>query len=69
MGRISGMVFVVYIGFSGLTNPKATDEQGKEIAILISDTVLVQEVAILFPVNCSRILEQLLRESEFCAFK
>uniref|UniRef100_A0A914VZ60 FACT complex subunit n=1 Tax=Plectus sambesii TaxID=2011161 RepID=A0A914VZ60_9BILA len=39
----AGMVFVVYIGLSGLSNPKGTDEQSKEIAILISDTVLIQE--------------------------
>ena len=40
----SGMVFNINLGFSGLSNPSAEDEEGKTYAIFIGDTVLVEEV-------------------------
>jgi len=39
-----GMTFQVSIGFSGLNNPDAKDEQSKTYALFIGDTVLVNEV-------------------------
>eukprot|EP00731_Ephydatia_muelleri_P026733 Em0018g833a len=38
-----GMVFNINLGFSGLANPSAEDEEGKTYAIFIGDTVLVEE--------------------------
>ena len=38
------MVFNVNVGFSGLANPKAEDDQGKHYALFIGDTVVVGEV-------------------------
>lgn len=35
------MVFNVYLGLSGLTNPDATDKEGKTYALLIGDIVIV----------------------------
>ena len=39
-----GMVFCVNLGFSNLSNPDAEDETGKNYALFIGDTVLVNEV-------------------------
>ena len=41
---LAGMVFIVHIGFTGVDNPSARDEKGKTVALLISDTVLVNQV-------------------------
>ena len=38
------MVFCVNLGFSNLSNPDAEDETGKNYALFIGDTVLVNEV-------------------------
>jgi len=38
------MVFVVFIGLNDIDNPASSDEQGKKVALLLSDTVLVQKV-------------------------
>lgn len=38
-----GMVFNVAIGFSGLVNPSASDPEGKQYALFIADTVVVNE--------------------------
>lgn len=40
-----GMVFCVNLGFSNLSNPDAEDETGKNYALFIGDTVLVNEDA------------------------
>ncbi|XP_017060007.1 FACT complex subunit spt16 isoform X2 [Drosophila ficusphila] len=37
------MVFNLHVGFSNLTNPDATDKEGKNYALFIGDTVLVGE--------------------------
>ncbi|KAG8222217.1 hypothetical protein J437_LFUL001415 [Ladona fulva] len=39
-----GMVFNVNVGLSGLTNPDASDKEGKTYALFIGDTALVNEV-------------------------
>lgn len=39
-----GMVFNVNIGLSNLTNPDATEKEGKVYALFLGDTVLVNEV-------------------------
>lgn len=39
-----GMVFNVNVGLSGLTNPDASDKEGKTYALFIGDTVMVNEV-------------------------
>ncbi|XP_018348110.1 PREDICTED: FACT complex subunit spt16 isoform X3 [Trachymyrmex septentrionalis] len=38
-----GMVFNVNVGLSNLTNPDATDKEGKTYALFIGDTVIVNE--------------------------
>lgn len=40
------MVFVIFIGLNDIDNPTATDDNGKKVALLLSDTVLVQNVSI-----------------------
>ena len=41
---VLGMVFNVNAGFSGLVNENAEDSEGKNYALFIGDTVLVNEV-------------------------
>lgn len=38
-----GMVFNVSVGFSGLENKSATDDEGKKYALFVGDTVVVNE--------------------------
>lgn len=38
------MTFQISIGFSGLENPDAKDDQSKTYALFIGDTVVVNEV-------------------------
>jgi len=38
------MTFQISIGFSGLDNPDGKDEQSKNYALFIGDTVVVNEV-------------------------
>lgn len=40
-----GMVFNVNIGLSGIVNKEASDSRGKDVALFIGDTVLVNEGA------------------------
>lgn len=37
------MIFNVYVGLSGLTNKEASDREGKNYAVFIGDTVIVNE--------------------------
>lgn len=39
-----GMVFNVNVGLSNLSNPEASDKEGKVYALFIGDTVMVNEV-------------------------
>lgn len=40
-----GMVFNVNIGITGLTNSNASDKQGRDVALFIGDTILVNDGA------------------------
>ena len=40
------MVFNINAGFSGLVNDNAEDSEGKNYALFIGDTVLVNEVCV-----------------------
>jgi nucleosome binding factor SPN SPT16 subunit len=44
----AGMVFQVSIGLSGLTNPDAKEDEGKNYALFIGDTVIVNKVSFIF---------------------
>ena len=37
------MVFNVNLGFTGLINKEASDKKGKDVALFVGDTVLVNE--------------------------
>ena len=39
-----GMTFQISLGFSGLDNPEGKDEQSKNYALFLGDTVVVNEV-------------------------
>ena len=43
-----GMVFNISAGFSGLVNDKAQNEQNKNYALFVGDTVLINEVGSLW---------------------
>ena len=43
---VLGMVFNINAGFSGLVNDNAEDSEGKNYALFIGDTVLVNEVCV-----------------------
>ena len=46
------MVFQVSIGFSGLTNPDAKEDEGKTYALFIGDTIIVNKVSLSFLSLC-----------------
>jgi nucleosome binding factor SPN SPT16 subunit len=44
---LQGMVFQVSIGFSGLTNSDAKEDEGKTYALFIGDTVIINKVSFM----------------------
>ena len=44
--RLSGMIFCVSVGFSGLVKKGENSEKDKQYALFIGDTVLVNEVGL-----------------------
>lgn len=57
-----GMVFNINVGLANLTNPEASDREGKTYALFIGDTVIVNEVNfVLYLTSKSRICEFILK--------